>query len=266
MSTLHLESVAPDPSELRLDFPAPYSELSKRPEAFEFNWKLLNYLFALPDPSRFPALIRPLSAEVHNAVDRYIHACRTIAEYSLLVADRSLQLSRESPFGPVAVSADMPSDEVIRGFVTLFRQLSTDDTASFGVVKNHIRDAVIAEGGVLAPSRRKTIKLWQSARARLLETSLHDLAQMKALEAAWPKGLPIPKPEGTYTPAMLIDLFQYGEYIHWDGRRQEHAAIFKTPALGALLEFQFQSAQIGLTHLYLGFAKLAQAAVSNLEQ
>ncbi|UUL75569.1 hypothetical protein NG819_15440 [Pseudarthrobacter sp. Fe7] len=257
-----MESVAPDSSELRLDFPAPYSELSKRPESFEFKWKLLNYVFALPDPSEFPVLTRPLSAEVLNAVDRYIHACRTMAGYSLLVADRSLQLSRASLFEPVAVSVDMPSDEVIRGFVTLFRQLSTDDTASFGVVKNHNRDAVLAEGGVLAASGRRTIKLWQAARAKLLETSLDDLAQMKALEATWPKGLSIPKSESTYTPAMLIDLFQYGEYIHWDGRRQDHEAIFRTPALGALLEFKFQNAQIGLTHLYLGFAKLAEAAVS----
>lgn len=129
------------------------------------------------------------------------------------------------------------------------------------MVKNHIREAIVAEGGARAAVGRKTIKQWQSARAKLLETSLDDLFQMKALEADWPKGLPIPQPENTYTPSQLIDLFQYGEYIHWDGRRKEHAAIFKSPALGALLELKFHSVQIALSHLYLGFAKLAEAAL-----
>ncbi|WP_129545608.1 hypothetical protein [Arthrobacter dokdonensis] len=261
---LHLESVGPEPSQLRLPFPAPYAELSTRPDAFEFQWKLLNEVFALPDPSLFSALSRPLPTEVRSAIHRYIQACRLIAGYSLLVADRSLRLRRESPSARIAMTLEMPSDEIIRGFVTLFRQLSTDDTASFGVVKNHLRDAVIAEGGATATSGRRTIKLWQSARARLLATSLQDLAQRKVLEATWPRGVPVPQPESTYTPQVLIDLFQYGEYIHWDGRRQDHAAIFQNPAAGALLELQFQSAQIGLTHLYLGFAKLAEAAVPDL--
>ena len=262
---LHLESVGPDPSELRLPFPAPYAELSTRPDAFEVQWKLLSYVFALPDPSAFPALSLPLPPEAHSAILRYIHTCRTIAGYSLLVADRSLRLSKASPSAPITMAVEMPSDEIIRGFVTLFRQLSTDDTASFGVVKNHIRDAVIAEGGALAVGGRRTIRLWQSARASLLATSLNDQAQMKALEARWPKESSIPKSESTYTPQVLIDLFQYGEYIHWDGRRQDHAAMFKVPAIGALLELQFQSAQIGLTHLYLGFAKLAEAAIPGLD-
>lgn len=110
---------------------------SEKAKVFEQQWKLLNYAFDLPDPSTFPAIGHQLTTEDRSAIDRYIKTCRELEGFSVLVNDRTLHLSggmgRETK-----VSFTMPAKEIILGFAVRFRQLHSDDPASYTVVKNII--------------------------------------------------------------------------------------------------------------------------------
>lgn len=260
--TIQAEALAPHDSELKLAFPAPYAELSRSPEVFQRQWKLLNYAFGLPDPSTFPALDLPLPSEDFAAIRRYILTSRELASFTMLTEARRLQLS-----GGVGketeASLTMPSKEVILGFAVRFRQLHSDDPASYTVVKNIISRALGREGQPLSTTGGGQIRQWKRARAELLKFSLDEIVQMKVLKAEWAPGSTIPAPDNLFTPSELIELFQYGEYIHWGDHRDLHSAIQRNPALSAILEFRFHNIQIGLTHLYFGFARLAEAALAN---
>ena len=204
----------------------------------------------------------PLPSEDLAAIRRYILTCRELAGFSMLTEARRLQLS-----GGVGketeVSHTMPSKEVILGFAVRFRQLHSDDPASWTVVKNIISRAIGREGRPVSTTGGGQIRQWKRARAHLLKFSLDEIVQMKVMKAEWSPGSTIPEPDNLFTPSELIELFQYGEYIHWGDHRDLHSAIQRNPMLSAILEFRFHTIQIGLTHLYFGFAKLAEAAMEH---
>lgn len=258
--TLHTEALSPADSELRLAFPAPYAELSRSPAVFEQQWKLLNYAFALPDPSTFPALSHPLAASDLAAIHRYIFTCRELAGFSMLTERRAYKLNgglgRETQ-----ASVTMPAKEVVLGFAVRFRQLHSDDDASYTKVKNIISRALGQEGPPLSTIGGNQIRQWKRARAELLKFSLNEIVQTKVSEAEWP-GAAFPEPENLFSPYELIQLYQYGEYIHWGEHKELHSAIQRNPALSAILEFRLHSVQIALAHLYFGFSKLAEAALA----
>jgi hypothetical protein len=254
------EIIWPDETELRLRFPPPYMELAIRPSEFENYWRQLGYAFGLPDPNLFPALKLPLKDADRNAIARYVESCQELATYSLLASDRHQRLSKAEG-KPVSLDYTMPPKEILRGYAILFRQLhSKQDEASYEVVKNILAFSLKREDDAVRSLGLDYIRQWSRARAKLLQFSLMEIVQMKVLQAERP-GSDVPPPENTHTPSELISMFQYGEYIHWGNKREEHAAILQFPVYAKLLELKFHEIQIGLSHFYFGFAKLAEAAL-----
>jgi hypothetical protein len=71
------ESLATDSTALR--FPAPLADRAPDPAGFEFWWKMLEFVFQLPDPSSFPKLsVLPLGPEL-AVLRRYIAAAEDMA-------------------------------------------------------------------------------------------------------------------------------------------------------------------------------------------
>ena len=76
------ESLATDSTALR--FPAPLADRAPDPAGFEFWWKMLEFVFQLPDPSSFPKLsVLPLGPEL-AVLRRYIAAAEDTAGSALL--------------------------------------------------------------------------------------------------------------------------------------------------------------------------------------
>lgn len=254
------EIIWPDKAKLRLRFPPPYIEIAIRPSEFENYWGQLGYAFGLPDPTLFPALKEPLKDADRSAIARYVESCQELATYSLLGSDRHQRLSMAE--GNLAsLDYTMPPKEILRGYAILFRQLHGKDEASYDVVKSILASSLKRENDAVRSTGLGYISQWSRARAKLLQFSLMEIVQMKVLQEERP-GSDVPLPENTHTPSELISIFQYGEYIHWGNKREEHAAILQFPVYAKLLELKFHEIQIGLSHFYFGFAKLAEAAVS----
>lgn len=247
--------------EARLRFPPPYVEYSSEKQGFYFHWSKLQYVFALPDPATFHRIPVTLALKDLDAVRRYVQACKELSTYTLLNYGGGITVhwTPESE----SVKVETPPKETLRGFTVLFRQIHSDsgEPASFKVVRSILSSASAKAEDGHKDARMEVIKQWSRARAALLQRSLTNLAQAKihgALsgqqDAAWSVG------EGM-TPLQLISLFNYGEYIHWGDRRDEHAALFKDEVGAAFAEFHFQETLIGLSHFYFGYAKLLEIAL-----
>lgn len=61
-----------------LRFEPPLAAHGSALSAFEFYWKLLDYVFGLPDPASFPRLTGQLITEDQKLVDRYISRPATL--------------------------------------------------------------------------------------------------------------------------------------------------------------------------------------------
>lgn len=253
----------PNDSEFTLKFSPPYAELSSRPEGFEFQWKQLNYVFDLPDPETFPVLLSTLPNEDLRAIRRYIGTCREIATYSLLVTDRSLTITPDYASGTIGVTVEGPHREALIGFTTLFRQMHSNqsgDVSSFSAVRRKLEIALNSENDESRTIGRETLGAWRKARRCLSNHTLHDAVLNKHLQSV----LPGPIPDAVYGTSMqeLFNIFLYGDYVHWGSYATRHEALFSHPEVGAFNEMRFHSVLISLSHLYMGFGKVAEKATS----
>ena len=243
-----------------LPFTPPLVEYASNPQGFYFHWSKLYYACGMSDPGHFPPLSGSLSSQDQDAVRRYVKVCRELATYSLLNHGGGVTVSW-TPEAGEAVSVDQPAKEALRGFAVLFRQIHSDqnEPASFKVVRSILTAASASTVDGFQENRMGIVKEWSRARAQLLQHSLSDLCNSKmAADRIAPPVLAEIQRE--YTPVQLISLFNYGEYIHWGDRRNDHAALFQDAVGGALSEFSFQEILVGFSHFYFGYAKLLETA------
>lgn len=247
--------------EARLPYAPPYVEYACEPRGFHFHWAKLQYAFGLPDPEQFPPLPRALNSKDQDAVRRYVRVCKELATYSLLNHGGGVTVSWTPEEGETVV-VDGPSKEALRGFAVLFRQIHSDqnEPATFKVVQSILSAASASSEDDLRDDRMRFIKEWGGARTQLLRRSLSDICHSKINEA---HGAPreLIDIQREYTPLGLISLFNYGEYIHWGDRRNDHAALFEDEVGGSLTEFDFQEILVDFSHFYLGYAKVLEAAL-----
>lgn len=244
--------------EARLRFAPPYLEYASEPDGFYFHWRKLQYAFALSDPAKFPAIPGALDSQDRDAVKRYVKACKELATYSLLNHGGGITVTA-TPEGET-LAVDSPSKEALRGFAVLFRQIHSDgnEPASFKVVRSVLSKTSAKADDEHVKARLGLIKRWHGARSQLLQHSLSDIVASKIQEAHLAQAVPAIQRE--HSPAQLLDLFNYGEYIHWGDQRAKHAALFQDEVGGALTEFGFQQILIELAHFYFGYAKLLETA------
>lgn len=242
----------------RLPFAPPYVEYAPQPQGFYFHWGKLQYAFALPDPAKFSPIPGVLDSKDREAVTRFVNVCRELATYSLLNHGGGITVTA-TPEGET-VEVDGPSKEALRGFAVLFRQIHSDgnEPASFKVVRSVLSKGSAKADDEHVEDRLSVIKQWHGARSQLLQHSLSDIVTSKIQEAR--VGQAVPAIQREHSPAQLLDLFNYGEYIHWGDHRAKHAALFQDEVGGALTEFGFQEVLIEMSHFYFGYAKLLETA------
>lgn len=247
-----------------LRFTPPYVEYASDGQGFYFHWKKLQIVFGLPDPADFHPLSVTLDTRDHEAVARYVHACKELASYSLLSHKGGYTLHADASGERVEV--DNPPKEALRGFTVLFRQINSDgqEPASFKVVRSILSKASASADDEHRDARLKITKQWHRTRAALLQRSLSDLGQSRIIEGLGGSAEELAF-RSKHTPPELFTLFSYGEYIHWGEKRNEHAALLDDEIGAAIAEFNFLDAMTGMAHFHFGYAKLLETAFAEIK-
>jgi hypothetical protein len=264
--TVHARSfewLATSTTELR--FPAPLSDRGSNPAAFEFWWKMLEFVFALPPPGSFPAFPKQLHKAERETLERFVRSSEELAESSLLSGEDSVTVHvPDEPGGEERIESTFTSKEITRGFVVLFRQLHTNeksDPARFIRVREILKQINGRTGDQHVAERDRQIKAWAQARGSLLAENLKvRVGEQLAAKGRWPaESIP---GKGGLSPQQLITGYQYGDLIHWGYGREVVEAVANDPFTQAWQRMAFLEAVTGLAHLYLGFSLAVRRAMS----
>ncbi|HUA10395.1 MAG TPA: hypothetical protein VMA83_00140 [Solirubrobacteraceae bacterium] len=245
-----------------LRFPPPLSDRSSEPDGFEFWWKMLEFVFALPAPEAFPPFSNAPKQADRKVLDRFIHTAEEMAESSLLSGTNRMTVNVGDEGEFETVETEFVTNEITRGFATLLRQMhSTEnsDPARFLRVHEILRQTNGRSGDDQVDERARQLAAWKKARVELLQENLKvRVGQKLRDEGRMPAGIP---GEGDMSPQTLISAYQYGDLIHWGHHRDKLEAVADDPFRSAHLRMQFLDAAVGICHLYLGFSLLVRASL-----
>lgn len=241
-----------------LPYPPPLVKFSSDPGPFEFWWKFLYYVFRLPSPYKFPA---PPDLVLTDTLSRYCNAAKDLASSACLAYGASVNVQVERGANGLqveSVTSDFPSAELIRGFLTLFRQFySNAEAASFTKVKSILMGAAKRASDTHAERRLTDLKAWGKAQGQLRAFNLKYLVgQRLTEEGRFGGGIP---DEGS--PETLISAFSYGEHLHWGDKRDQVAGWQADQFLGPWHQIRFLEAVAGLAHLYMGYAVIVSRSI-----
>lgn len=241
----------------------PLVELAPSPDAFYFHWKLMHFAFRLDDPAKFPPINLSKSEKV-AVLRRYSSAAARLASSTLLSADEEAKIKViKTATGQVeSVETRFSAHDITVGFSTMFRQFFSDsEPASFSKVRNIIarRNHEVVDAS--SPAREATLKEWRTAHAKLLNAPLKTIALRRHFDEMGAMGTPV-QGEGGRSPKEIIQIFNYGELIHWGDHRKTYEALGVTEVDAALSRMDFLNAIAGLSHLYLGFSIIVDRVLS----
>lgn len=228
---------------------------------FAHHWEKLNYAFALPNPAEFPEL--PTITDDDKAVARrYAAVCRQLAGYSALNNESGLTVTRNNG-GQPEVELVFPTPEAFGGTAIAFRQLHSDDEqASFSRTKARLMKAIKLLSAAEREAPKSVVTQWAKARAKLMDRLLENIVCTKV-----GKSDPHPAPDDfpfsycNINPQELILTFNYGDTIHFSGEKEKLSTLLETEQNAAYYKHAVLLAITNLSHLYFGFAVLAEAAL-----
>ncbi|MEV0773800.1 hypothetical protein [Nocardia salmonicida] len=254
----HQDSILPVP----LKFPPPLIERATDPSTFEYNWQHLTYAFDLPDPAQFPTLTVPVDAADRRSLMRFVKVCETTSTYSVVSHKGGATLSMKN--GVQSMTFEQTEDEETVGFSVRFRQLhhSSKGDPDFSKVVNIVSRYAKQETDSNADQRMAILAEWRQARGQLMNRPLQNIVCRMVLEKiCTPDQIGENEMYGDVDPTDIINLFNYGELIHFGRRSEEYDALAEDPEREGIEHHHFMLAMLGLVHLYFGFAKLIQAAL-----
>lgn len=249
-----------------LRFPPPRIDLALEPGAFFYWWALLQFgLKKLPDPRGFPAFpAGTLADDDRRTLSRFVSTAEVLARAELMRdTERSTwKLTRDRG---LEVETDFSPPDVIGGLTVFFRQCYGTDPASFRNVWAILRKTTEAEAGLERDNRVVLLDEWLSAEKQLRQKSLEDLLTDRL---ARQRRLPFPTIEDRVlkkppNPEELISDYVSGDYVHWDRKAEVVARRAEVPWLDAWHRQRYTEAIIALSHIYVGFSVLIEAAMNS---
>jgi len=245
-----------------IGFPPPLAEHSDNPDAFEFNWHLIQFVFGLPDPKTFPPFTEAVPADLLTVLRRYTFAAVELAESMFLAHPTGVAVNVLDDGLGERIEKSFPPRENVRGFSVLFRQFySNSEAASCKAVQNLLWRINEQTADNSTDIRSEYLTSWNRATGRLRGYSLKLLVS-KRLEELGRVGPGPHVNEHLPGPEMLISTYGYGEDIHWGKQRDQVAAYSKSEFDSAWTRMACFEAMVGLAHIYLGFAQLVDAALA----
>lgn len=232
---------------------------------FSHHWEKLNYAFALPNPAEFPEL-PALTADDKKILRRFVKVCRQLAGYSALNDDGGLTLTHR-PGSAAGSKPDVtlvfPTAEAFAGTAVAFRQLhNAGDEASFSRVQSRLMMAIkqLPEADRAAPKR--VVAQWANARGKLMNRLLDTVVATKVGQSdEHPAPHDFPFSYCNINPDELIGHFQYGDTIHFGGQVEQLSQLLEAEQNAAYYKHAVLLAITGLSHLYFGFAVMAESAI-----
>lgn len=246
-----------------LAFEPPLIDLAADSSSFVYSWKLINFVFDLPNPKDFPLLGRnSVRSEDLAVLDRFVATARDLAGSSFIGQKSGVRMTYVKGQDPSITREGFPTREVLTGFATMFRQLNlANDESSF--IKTHklLGRANEESSDQACGERRRVLKLWRHAHSKLEASSLLHLVGMRLVEQGKMLTEDIPRVHDL-SPRQLIEMNFNGDYIHWGDRRDELSAFRSNQWFADLRELEFLTAMGDLAHIYTGFAEVITAALS----
>lgn len=227
---------------------------------FAHHWEKLNYAFALPNPAEFP-ILETLSGDDRTVLRRYAAMCRQLAGYSALNGDGGITWMVSN--GQPDVQVDFPTPEAFGGTAIAFRQLHSDDeAASFSRTKGLLIKAINQLPADEREAPKSVVTQWARARGKLMNRLLENIVCTKVGKSdTHPAPDDFPFSYCNIDPQRLILTFQYGDTIHFSGEHEVLLELLEIEANAAYYKHAVLLAIINLSHLYFGFAVLAEAAL-----
>ncbi|MGW0045464.1 hypothetical protein [Rhodococcus sp. NPDC003348] len=256
----HQDSILPVP----LKFPPPLIEFAADPSTFEYNWQHLTYAFALPAPTDFAPLTQVVDAVDRRNLLRFIQVCEKTATYTVVSHKGGVTLSMEG--GETTMTFDQVEDEEAVGFSVRFRQLhkSSAGDPDFENVANILSRYAKAEPEG-ADERMSILSAWRKARGQLMNRPLQNIVCRMVLEK---NGCPVKQIAdhemyGEVNPTDVINLFNYGELIHFGKRSEDYDQLAEDPDQEGHEHHNFIISMLGLVHLYFGFSQVIRSALGD---
>jgi hypothetical protein len=241
-------------------FPPPFSDRVSRPPAFDYWWRRLDWVFGLPDPRSFPPLPTTLPDEERAIVQRYVRVAGDLAHSSLLNSPKesySYQLP-QGPGGPEQIEKSFSPKDVQVGFAGLLRQAdSGDEPANLHLVSRILMVASEAAQDDRHDERIKQLKAWRYAVKELHNRSLDQLSRNKLVQ----EGLQLFAYKEEHSPKELLNLYNYGDLIHWQKHRDVIAGFEQDEYVATDRQLAYLESAQSLGHLYVGFGELARHAM-----
>lgn len=262
--TVRGQRLASESQRFPLPYPVPMIEFASNPRDFDFWWRMLYYVYRLPDPASFPR-VAPFSHDDYVVLTRYLSTCESLARSGFLNTVRNYTLAQSNGKLSETSFLEGPDEEATRSMSVLFRQLyQPSELASFNRVRNLLSKHVSARiTGSDARGMLDILKAWQLAQVDLLKAPLPLTTDNAVM--AYDSGTPRqPVALGDLpTPPELFKVFAYGDLIHWGETRHELATYRKNVAWDLLLQVNLLESMLPLSHLYIGFGVLVQHAIGS---
>lgn len=251
-----------------LPWPTPMRELLKAPEAGDFVWRRLHYVFSLEDPRAFPMVALALTDDEEAVLRRFVAQAGRLAGTALLGADDSVTISiPDDGVADEGIDSDLSDPDVTAGHMLFVRQCFADEEeASFSKARK-ILERRLHEAG--EEQAIQVLASWRKAHARLRNQALEELVQERMVSDGLMPADTVGPDGRTHSaivrapasPRELLQTLWYGDQMHWGKHRHALSAIQTDPFAEAMWEMAARQASSDLSHFYLGFALLLEAAL-----
>lgn len=257
-----LHRLANESQHIQIPYSPPMVELARNPRDFHMWWRMLYYVYRLPDPGSFPR-VTPFDHEVYEVLRRYVTTCESLARSGFVNTVRNYTLGTRNGQLTEDSFLEGPDEESIRSMAVLFRQLyEPSEAASFNRVRKLLSEHVSQNTSRSdAKDLVDTLRNWRLVHVDLLKAPLPLIADNAAM--AYGSGGPRrPVYLGDLpSPPELFRLFAYGDLIHWGAMRHELAAYKQNVAHDLILQVNLLESLVPLSHFYMGFGVLAKHAI-----
>jgi hypothetical protein len=240
-----------------LPFAVPGRDVAGDPAAFDHWWRQLWYVFDVEDPLAIAPLPVGLGPDDKANAERFVEVSRRLAASALLSSTVGVTVHQQRPNGDPIPTVDFPPFDLQAGFAVTLRQCDDPgESASFSKVKNALALACKTATDTRATERRATVEHWGDAVKRLHARSAEQLVRDRFVEEEGWRGFDFKE---THSPRQLVQMFNYGELIHWSAKTDVRS---DTPEFLALWQqYEFFAAAAGLAHVYVGFGELVATLI-----
>jgi hypothetical protein len=220
----------------------------------------IDYVFALPAPSSFPALKDAVAGDDDRVLRRYIDQAHDLSQSEALNA-KDVGYTVSFTQTEASVESNLPSSELVRGLAVTFRQLySPEEKASFAAAMRVLQQAVRGQEAGTMQAQVDRLAEWGRAAGKLRSDWLEALAFERGTGGGGPHTI-LRAPVPDQTPEQVLSAFFYGEYIHWDTGSQQVEEWAKEPLDDARYRFYFLTAMAQLAAVYIPFGDLVANAI-----